>query len=93
MVAIVTGASQGIGECIAKRLAKDGYNVAINCYPSDADKEKAEKLLENGEYMARNAFEVSCFTLESENQQPMTVEIHPSNEKAASVLMNASPTL
>ena len=25
-----------------------------------------QKLLENGEYMARNAFEVSCFTLESE---------------------------
>ncbi len=39
--AIITGASQGIGECIAKRLAKDGYNVAINCYPSDADIEKA----------------------------------------------------
>ncbi len=43
-VAIVTGASQGIGECIAKRLAKDGYNVAINCYPSDNDKANAEKV-------------------------------------------------
>lgn len=29
--ALVTGASQGIGACIAKRLAKDGFNVAINC--------------------------------------------------------------
>ena len=28
--ALITGASQGIGACIAKRLAKDGYNVAIN---------------------------------------------------------------
>ncbi len=46
MLAIVTGASQGIGECIAKKLAKDGYNVAVNCYPSDADKEKAEKVAE-----------------------------------------------
>ena len=43
-VAIVTGASQGIGECIAKRLAKDGYNVAVNCYPSDNDKANAEKV-------------------------------------------------
>lgn len=43
-VALVTGASQGIGECIVKRLAKDGYNVAINCYPSDNDKANAEKV-------------------------------------------------
>ena len=40
--AIITGASQGIGACIVKRLAKDGFDVAINHYPSDGDKEKAE---------------------------------------------------
>ncbi|MBR6243569.1 MAG: 3-oxoacyl-[Ruminococcus sp.] len=39
--AIITGASQGIGACIAKRLAKDGFDVAVNHYPSDSDKEKA----------------------------------------------------
>lgn len=39
--AIITGASQGIGACIAKRLAKDGFDVAINHYPSDGDREKA----------------------------------------------------
>ena len=43
-VALVTGASQGIGECIVKRLAKDGYNVAINYYPSDNDKANAERV-------------------------------------------------
>lgn len=30
-VALITGASQGLGACMAKRLAKDGFNIAINC--------------------------------------------------------------
>ncbi len=30
-VALVTGASQGIGAAIVKRLAKEGFDVAINC--------------------------------------------------------------
>lgn len=41
---IVTGASQGIGACIAKKLAEDGYNVAVNCYPSENDRANAEKV-------------------------------------------------
>jgi len=44
--ALITGASQGIGECIAKRLAKDGFDIAINHYPSDGDKAKAETVAE-----------------------------------------------
>lgn len=44
--AIITGASQGIGACIAKRLAKDGFNIAVNCYPSDNDKANGEKVAE-----------------------------------------------
>lgn len=45
-VALITGASQGIGACISKRLAQDGFNVAINYFPSENDKANAEKVAE-----------------------------------------------
>ena len=34
-VAIVTGASRGIGEAISERLAKDGFSILINYSSSD----------------------------------------------------------
>jgi NAD(P)-dependent dehydrogenase (short-subunit alcohol dehydrogenase family) len=38
--AIVTGSSRGIGKAVAKRFARDGANVAVNCV-STVDKAKA----------------------------------------------------
>lgn len=38
--ALITGASQGLGAAMARRLAKDGFNIAINC--------RSEVEVENG---------------------------------------------
>ncbi|CDZ24684.1 3-oxoacyl-[acyl-carrier-protein] reductase FabG [[Clostridium] cellulosi] len=57
-VVLITGASQGIGACIAETFAKKGYNVAINC--------RSEKEQENGgnqvaEKCRANGVEAECF--------------------------------
>jgi len=57
--ALITGASQGIGACIAKRLAKDGFNIAINFYPSESDKANAEKVAEE---CTAFGVEAECFS-------------------------------
>lgn len=40
--ALITGASQGLGACMATRLAADGFSIAVNCYPSEQDIQNAE---------------------------------------------------
>src|SRR5699024_7653514 len=45
---LVTGAGQGIGEAIAKRLAKDGFSVVLGARHMDKLQEVADEIKKNG---------------------------------------------
>ncbi|WP_208417619.1 SDR family NAD(P)-dependent oxidoreductase [Sphingopyxis panaciterrae] len=58
-IAIVTGGSQGIGEAIAKRLAKEGATVAVNYSRNDVAAEKVVTDIETAGGTAK-AFRGDC---------------------------------
>ncbi|MFI3836389.1 acetoin reductase [Streptococcus equinus] len=62
-VAMVTGGAQGIGEAIAKRLAKDGFAVAI----ADLNVEKAESVVDDIKASGREAIAVSIDVSDQES--------------------------
>ncbi len=56
-VALVTGASRGIGRDIAIELAKEGANVAVNYAGSEA---RANEVVQEIQSLGREAFAVQC---------------------------------
>ena len=55
-IAFITGASHGIGRAIAKKLASEGWSLAINC---NSSKEELESLA----WELREQFHIPCLTL------------------------------
>ncbi len=57
-VALITGASRGIGKEIAIALAKDGFNIALNCRKENESVLEIKEKLEN--------FNVKCLVVEGD---------------------------
>ena len=70
--ALVTGASRGIGAGIAKAMAKQGANVAINYA---ASKDKAEAVAEEIRKMGREAFTVMADVSKSQEVAAMVGQV------------------
>lgn len=73
--AIITGASQGIGACIANRLAKDGFNIAVNCYPSESDKANAQTVADECRSYGVEAEIFPCDVSKHDDCETMVKEI------------------
>ncbi|MDP5254450.1 MULTISPECIES: SDR family oxidoreductase [unclassified Vibrio] len=71
-VALITGASRGIGASIAKRLASDGYAVVINYANSAA---KAEQLVEEIEQQGGQAVSIQADVANSESVNHLFDEV------------------
>jgi 3-oxoacyl-[acyl-carrier protein] reductase len=70
-VALVTGASRGIGREIALELARQGANVAVNYSGSEA---KANEVVDLIKELGRDAFAVQCDVSNSEAVTSMVKE-------------------
>lgn len=70
-VALVTGASRGIGREIALELARQGANIAVNYSGSEA---KANEVVDLIKEMGRDAYAIQCDVSNSESVTNMVKE-------------------
>ena len=73
-VAVITGATGGIGFEVAKRLGKDGYTVVLNGIDDEAGAEKVKELTADGITSEYYGFDVT-------NEEAVTSNINKIGEK------------
>tara|TARA_R110002050_G_scaffold273113_2_gene417130 strand:- start:27986 stop:28750 length:765 start_codon:yes stop_codon:yes gene_type:complete len=73
-VAVITGATGGIGFEVAKRLGKDGYTVVLNGIDDEAGAEKVKELTADGITSEYYGFDVT-------NEEAVTSNINEIGEK------------
>ncbi|WP_105995179.1 3-oxoacyl-[acyl-carrier-protein] reductase [Staphylococcus agnetis] len=71
-VALVTGASRGIGRSIALQLAEEGFNVAVNFA---GNKEKAEQVVESIKEKGVEAFAIQANVANPDEVKAMIKEV------------------
>lgn len=71
-VALVTGASRGIGRSIALQLAEEGFNVAVNYA---GNKEKAEQVVESIKEKGAEAFAIQANVANPDEVKAMIKEV------------------
>lgn len=71
-VALVTGASRGIGRSIALQLAEEGFNVAVNYA---GNKEKAEAVVESIKAKGVDAFAIQANVANPDDVKTMIKEV------------------
>lgn len=72
-VAIVTGASRGIGRGIALRLARDGYSVAVNYARAET---QAAAVVDEIRGLGREAFAMRCDAADPARIRAMILDVH-----------------
>ncbi len=74
-VALITGASSGIGKVCALELAKEGYTIIVNYYPVPPCEEEAKAVVKEIEALGAKAKAIGCDVTDSSAVNNMVDEI------------------
>ena len=80
--ALITGSSRGIGAAVAKRLAKDGFSVAINCSSQNSFKERGSLVVKECRDLGARA---ECFVADVSKYEQCSKMVERVKEKFGSI--------